>query len=240
MARHQAKCVMDGRYVSMTQGLDELLGLNMSMIHDITAAVPRYKRGLRKGRGESSGHGKTSGRGTKGAGARQGGPHWKAGHEGGQTPLHRRLPARGFSNQNFETNWYVVNVADLERFQDGQIVDAIALVTAGLVRDTKNSVKILGDGTLSRKLTVIAGWYSKSAHQKITAAGGVAQNMKGDPFEFPKPKKVFVLRTEGAAKQGKAKGKGKPAPDASDAPQTPAPEAPPPAAEQKPAETQQP
>jgi large subunit ribosomal protein L15 len=176
----------------------------MSMTHEITAQVPRYKRGLRKGRGESSGHGKTSGRGTKGAGARQGGPHWKAGHEGGQTPLHRRLPARGFSNNNFETNWYIVNLSSLEQFQDGATVDASALEKAKLIPDTKLGVKILGDGELTKKLTVLAGWYSKSAHQKITAIGGAAQNLKAEPFQFPKPKKIFVKRDPVAAKKEKA------------------------------------
>lgn len=175
----------------------------MSMTHEITAQVPRYRRGLRKGRGESSGHGKTSGRGTKGAGARQGGPHWKTGHEGGQTPLHRRLPTRGFSNDKFENDWYVVNVGELEQFQDGSTVDSAALMKAKLIPDTKLGIKILGDGSLTKKLTVVAGWYSRSAHQKIGAAGGVAQNLKGEPFEFPKPKKVFVKRDPAAAKKEK-------------------------------------
>jgi large subunit ribosomal protein L15 len=168
----------------------------MSMIHDITATVPRYKRRKRKGRGESSGMGKTSGRGTKGAKARQGQPSWKPGHEGGQTPLHRRLPTRGFSNNNFETNWYVINVSDLNRFDDGATVDAAALQQAKLVRDDRYNVKVLGDGNLTKRLTVVAGWYSKSAHDKITAAGGAAQNLKGEPFQFPKPKKKFVPREQ--------------------------------------------
>src|SRR5215510_5625170 len=114
----------------------------MSMIHEITAQAPRYKKNLRKGRGESSGHGKTSGRGTKGAGARGGGPHWKPGHEGGQTPIHRRLPTRGFSNHNFETNWHVVNISELEQFDNGTTVDAAALIEVGLVPDTRYGVKI--------------------------------------------------------------------------------------------------
>ena len=189
----------------------------MSMTHEITALVPRYKRGLRKGRGESSGHGKTSGRGTKGAGARQGGPHWKTGHEGGQTVLHRRLPARGFSNNNFETNWYIVNLSSLEQFQDGATVDASVLEKAKLIPDTKLGVKILGDGALTKKLTVLAGWYSKSAHQKITAAGGMAQNLKAEPFVFPKPKKVFVKRDPAAAKKEKVP---KAAPETPAAPET--------------------
>lgn len=178
----------------------------MSMIQDILGASPRYKRPLRKGRGESSGHGKTCGRGNKGSGARVGKPHWKPGHEGGQTPLHRRLPTRGFSNDKFATDWYVVNVGELNAFDDGATVDAAALVKAGLVPDAKAGVKILGDGSLTKKLTVVAGWYSKSAVEKISNAGGVAQNGKGEAFQFPKPKKKFVLNKD----KDKAK-KGKPA-----------------------------
>ena len=166
----------------------------MSMIHDITSAAPRLKRSQRKGRGRSSGRGKTSGRGTKGSGARTGKPSFGRGHEGGQTRIYRRLPTRGFSNQNFETNWYVVNISDLNRFDDGATIDAATLQGAGLIPDTKNAVKILGDGELTKKLTVVAGWYSKSAHEKIAKAGGSAQNLKGEAFEFPKPKKPFVKR----------------------------------------------
>lgn len=174
----------------------------MSMIHEITAKSPRYKRGRRYGRGESSGHGKTSGRGGKGASARGGGPYWKPGHEGGQTPLHRRLPTRGFSNDNFARDYYIINLGDLERFDDGSTVDAAVLEQAGLIPDNKLPVKVLGDGNLTRKLTIAAGWYSRSAHQKITSLGGTAQDLKGQAFEFPKPKKKFVPR-EQAKKAGK-------------------------------------
>jgi large subunit ribosomal protein L15 len=178
----------------------------MSMIHEIVSQVPRYKNRTRRGRGESSGLGKTSGRGGKGASARGGGPYWKTGHEGGQTPIHRRLPTRGFSNNNFETNWYIVNVEALNRFDDGATVDVNALIEAGLVPDNKQGIKILGDGNLTKKLTVVAGWYSKSAHQKITAAGGAAQSLKGEEFQFPKPKTRFVPRAP------KKKGGEEPAP----------------------------
>jgi len=198
----------------------------MSMIHEIVSQAPRYKNRIRRGRGESSGLGKTSGRGGKGASARGGGPYWKVGHEGGQTPIFRRLPTRGFSNQNFETNWYIINVEQLNRFDDGATVDVNALIKAGLVPDAKQGVKILGNGELSKKLTVVAGWYSKSAHQKITSAGGAAQNLKGEEFQFPKPKKRFVLRApkkkvteeagaEGGEKssEGKAEGKAEAKPE---------------------------
>ncbi len=178
----------------------------MSMTHEITTGAPRNKRTRRWGRGESSGRGKTSGRGNKGSGARGGGPHWKPGHEGGQTPIHRRLPKRGFSNDNFERRFHIVNLADLNRFDDGATVDSAALVQAGLVKDAKLPVKILGDGELTKKLTVVAGKYSKSAFEKITAAGGAAQNLTGGTFEFPKPKKRFVPREKAAGGSKKKKG----------------------------------
>jgi len=164
-----------------------------SMIHDITTGLPKNKHRKRKGRGESSGHGKTSGRGNKGAKARQG-TYIKRGHEGGQTPIFRRFPKRGFSNFDFERRYHIVNLANLASFDNGATVDAPALIAAGLVPDDRLPVKVLGDGDLTKKLTVIAGWYSKSAHQKIIAAGGAAQNIKGEPFEFPKPKKKFIPR----------------------------------------------
>jgi large subunit ribosomal protein L15 len=188
----------------------------MSMLHEITARAPRNKRTQRKGRGESSGRGKTSGKGNKGAKARVG-KYVKRGHEHGQTPIYRRLPKRGFSNDDFARRFHIVNLADLETFGDGTVVDAAALVEAGLVPDTTQPVKILGDGKFGKKLTVVAGWYSRSAHRKITEAGGAAQNLKGEAFEFPKPKKKFVKRE--APKKGKpaeapAEGAGAPAPAA--------------------------
>jgi len=165
----------------------------MSMTHEITARTPRNKHGQRKGRGESSGRGKTCGRGNKGAKARTG-TYIKRGHEGGQTPLFRRFPKRGFSNFDWERRFHIVNLLDLSVFDNGATVDAAALIEAGLVPDDKQPVKILGEGSIDKKLTVIAGWFSKSAHQKILDAGGTAQNLKGEAFEFPKPKKRFVKR----------------------------------------------
>lgn len=165
----------------------------MSMIHEITNGATRNKAPNRKGRGRSAGQGKTAGRGTKGAKARAG-TYVHSGHEHGQMPIYRRLPKRGFSNANFERRFAIVNLADLDQFDDGATVDSGALAKAGLVADEKKPVKILGNGSLSKKLTVVASWYSKSAHEKITQAGGVAQNAKGEAFEFPKPKKRFVPR----------------------------------------------
>ena len=175
----------------------------MSMIHDITPRAPRNRRPKRKGRGHSSGQGKTAGRGQKGAKARQG-KYVKPGHEHGQTPIFRRLPKRGFSNADFERRFHVVNLSDLERFQDGATVDAVALREAGLVPDDRQPVKILGDGTISKKLNITAGWYSRSAHEKILAAGGSAKNLKGEEFQFPKPKKKFVPREGGSGGKKKA------------------------------------
>jgi large subunit ribosomal protein L15 len=165
----------------------------MSMLHEISALSPRYKKSQRKGRGESSGRGKTSGRGNKGAKARVG-KYVKRGHEHGQTPIYRRLPKRGFSNFDFERRFHIVNLEDLNLFDDGTTVDAAALVEKGLVPDDTLPVKVLGDGKLSKKLTIVAGWYSKSAHEKIGAAGGTAQNSKGEAFAFPVPKKKFIPR----------------------------------------------
>ncbi len=165
----------------------------MSMVHEITTGAPRNKLRKRKGRGESSGHGKTSGRGNKGSKARNG-KYIKPGYEGGQTQIFRRLPKRGFSNENFERRFYIVNLADLAKFDEGSTVDGIALEAAGYIPDQKLPVKILGEGDFSKKLTIVAGKYSKSAHEKITAVGGTAQNLKGEAFEFPKVKKKFVKR----------------------------------------------
>jgi large subunit ribosomal protein L15 len=217
----------------------------MSMTHEITTGVPRHKAPKRKGRGESSGHGKTSGRGNKGSKARVG-KYIKRGYEGGQTPIFKRFPKRGFSNENFERRYHIVNLQDIEaHFEDGATVDAAALIDKGLVPDTRQPVKILGQGAISKKLTFIAGWYSKSAHERITEAGGTAQNLKGEAFEFPKPKKKFVPREPvkkakkseeapaapegGAPEAAKGEAAAKPAAPAKQA--APAPEAPKPAAE---------
>jgi large subunit ribosomal protein L15 len=165
----------------------------MSMIHEITGDLPRYKKPQRKGRGESSGRGKTCGRGNKGSKARVG-TTYKPTYEGGQTEIFRRFPKRGFSNENFERRYHIVNLAELDSFDEGATVDALALLEKGLIPDTKLPVKILGDGAISKKLTIVVGWYTKSAHQKISDAGGMAQNAQGEAFAFPAPKKKFVPR----------------------------------------------
>jgi large subunit ribosomal protein L15 len=184
----------------------------MSMIHEITSATPRLKRSQRKGRGESSGRGKTSGKGHKGAKARVG-KYIKRGHEGGQTPIFRRFPKRGFSNFDFESRFHIINLADLNRFEEGTTVDAVVLMEAGLVRDRKHPVKVLGNGNIEKKLNVQAKWFSRSAHEKISQAGGAAQDEKGQPFVFPreKPRRVDpkVLKAGPGTKSEKAKSRDK-------------------------------
>jgi len=203
------------------------------MTHEITAGVPRYKKTQRKGRGESSGRGKTSGRGNKGSKARVG-TYIKRGYEGGQTPIFRRFPKRGFSNFDFERRFHIVNLADLEQFDAGTTIDATALKDKGLIPDLKQPVKILGNGELTKKLTIQAGWYSKSAHEKIAKVGGSAQNIKGEAFEFPKPKKKFVPREGGPSKKSKKAAATEEAAPAAAAPAPAEGSAPAPAAEPKP------
>src|SRR4051812_21022928 len=150
------------------------------MIHEITVQAGKHKKRMRVGRGESSGHGKTCGRGTKGSGARTGGKI-KLGSEGGNMPLFRRIPKRGFNNNAFRQNFSIVNVGDLEgHFEAGATVDASSLIAKGLVRDERYPVKILGDGELTKKLNVVAGKFTKQAADKITKAGGTTQALELD------------------------------------------------------------
>lgn len=142
-------------------------------ITKITSAAGANKRKKRVGRGESSGHGKTSTRGNKGAGARTGTPGTYGLKEGGQTPLFKRLPKRGFSNFRFRKTYSVVNVKDLEEmFEAGATVNGAALAAAHLIRDEKDPVKLLGDGSVSKKLIVEVNKVSRQAAEKIKAAGG--------------------------------------------------------------------
>jgi large subunit ribosomal protein L15 len=125
----------------------------------------------RLGCGESSGHGKTSGKGHKGQKARSGGSI-RLGFEGGQMPLHRKMPKRGFNNAEFKTRYAVVNVSDLERFDAGAMIDEAVLRKAGLVRGIIDGVKILGDGELSKKLSINVAKVTGAAREKIEKAGG--------------------------------------------------------------------
>ena len=143
--------------------------------NEITSIAGAHKKSKRIGRGKGSGHGKTSGRGHNGNGQRAG-AHLKTAFEGGQMPLFRRIPKRGFNNFNFETRYEIVNVSQLERFfDDGSTIDVESLVSAGLVDNLKSKVKILGDGQLTKKLDVAAQKFSKSAEQKISGCGGTAK-----------------------------------------------------------------
>jgi len=147
------------------------------MTHEITQRAGRHKRRRRKGRGQGSGVGKTAGRGHKGQLSRSGKkpPVVK---EGGQMPLFRRLPKRGFNNANFANYYAIVNVSQLDHFAEGSRIDAQILHEAGLIHSAKHSVKILGDGQLNRKLTVVAHKFSRSAEQKITSAGGTVEKVE--------------------------------------------------------------
>lgn len=142
-------------------------------LHELSPVPGSVRDVKRIGRGHGSGQGKTAGKGHKGQKARAGrGMQW--GFEGGQWPLQRRLPTRGFVN-NFATRYVGVNVAALGGFEDGATVDAETLKAAGLIKKAGDGVKILGNGTLSKKLTVKAAAFSESAKAKIEAAGGKAE-----------------------------------------------------------------
>ena len=134
--------------------------------------VPRKKRRKRVGRGPGSGHGKTAARGHKGQGQRSGFKK-RPWFEGGQMPLQRRVPKRGFKSLNKKI-YQLVNIVSLERFEDGQTVDVPVLKQCGLIKNDKDPVKILGDGELTKKLSVRADAFSKSAQEKIAKAGGDA------------------------------------------------------------------
>ena len=142
--------------------------------YEITSVVGKYKARRRIGRGTGSGHGKTCGRGHKGAGSRAGATSMSL-FEGGQMPLFRRLPKRGFSNYKFARRYKIVNVSELERFEDGAIIGVEQLSDAGLIDSGRSRVKILGDGELTKRFEVTAHKFSKSAEEKITGCGGTAK-----------------------------------------------------------------
>jgi large subunit ribosomal protein L15 len=142
-------------------------------LHELHNPAGARKKRKRVGRGPGSGWGKTSGRGSKGQNSRAGGKT-AVGFEGGQMPLKRRLPKRGFTNI-FKKQYALVNVRDLERFESNSTVDPVALVKAGLIKKLYDGVKVLGEGTLTKALTVKAHHMSKQAREKIEGAGGKAE-----------------------------------------------------------------
>ena len=139
-------------------------------LHELSPAPGSVKKAFRKGRGEGSGNGKTAGRGQKGQWARSGGGV-RVGFEGGQMPLARRLPKRGFNNI-FAERLEAVNVSALNKFEDGATVTVCDLLEKGVLSKCEHGVKILGNGTLNKKLIVRASAFSASAKEKIVAAGG--------------------------------------------------------------------
>jgi large subunit ribosomal protein L15 len=151
--------------------------MDLSTVHQ---GINKRKRKKRVGRGVGSGHGKTASRGAKGqyASAGAGHPSWT--FEGGQMPLFRRMPKRGFSHATWDRIYHIVNVGDLDKaFEAGATVDAEALRTVGLAKGPADGVRILGTGELTKKLTVRAHHFSKSAAEKITAQGGTTETIPG-------------------------------------------------------------
>lgn len=144
--------------------------------YQITSVAGRHKSRKRVGRGTGSGYGKTCGRGHKGSKSRAGAKKMSL-YEGGQMPLFRRLPKRGFNNARFASQYETVNVSQLEKFDDGGVVGTNELKNAGLIRSAASKVKILGDGQLTKKLEVKAHKFSRSAQQKIMATGGSADRV---------------------------------------------------------------
>ena len=140
-------------------------------LHELSPAAGSAKANWRKGRGPGSGNGKTAGKGHKGQNARSGGGV-RPGFEGGQLPLYRKLPKRGFNNSRFGKCYAVVNVSSLNKFNDGDVVDVAALLAAGIIKNTFDGLKVLGEGELTKKLTVKAAVFSASAKEKIEAVGG--------------------------------------------------------------------
>ena len=139
-------------------------------LHELSPAEGSSKKVFRKGRGAGSGNGKTAGKGHKGQNARSGGGV-RPGFEGGQLPLYRKLPKRGFHNK-FAKQYTIINVDVLNRFNDGDVVDSDVLLASGVVSAVNDGIKVLGEGEISKKLTVKAAVFSANAKEKIEAAGG--------------------------------------------------------------------
>ena len=143
-------------------------------LNELSPAQGSAKAAWRKGRGPGSGNGKTAGKGHKGQNARSGGGV-RPGFEGGQLPLYRKLPKRGFNNARFSNVYTIVNVGALNKFNDGDVVDSAALLANGVISVVNDGIKILGEGELTKKLTVKAAVFSASAKEKIEAVGGKSE-----------------------------------------------------------------
>lgn len=178
------------------------------MIHEVTAKVGKHKKRKRVGRGIGSGHGKTCGRGHKGAGSRAGATgSIRASREGGQMPWFRRVPKRGFGNSLFRRDYKTVNIGAIDaRFESGAEVNPEALVRVGLVHDLATPVKILGEGELTKKLSVTAAAFSKAARQKIEDAGGAVKIEGGYKARPPRRKsgKAAAAKPAKSAKPAEA------------------------------------
>ena len=144
-------------------------------LHELSPAAGSAKANWRKGRGPGSGNGKTAGKGHKGQNARSGGGV-RPGFEGGQFPIYRQHPKRGFNNQ-FATNYAIVNVETLNKCVDGTVVDLEMLLAAKIIRKPMDGLKVLGNGELTKKLTVKAAVFSATAKEKIEAAGGKVEEV---------------------------------------------------------------
>ncbi|MGM9642007.1 MAG: 50S ribosomal protein L15 [Eubacteriales bacterium] len=145
-------------------------------LNELRPAEGSVQERFRKGRGTGSGNGKTAGKGHKGQNARSGGGV-RPGFEGGQFPIYRQLPKRGFNNKRFATVYSVINVSDLNRFEDGAVVDIETLLAARVIRKANDGLKVLGNGELTKKLTVKAAKFSAAAKEKIEAAGGSCEEV---------------------------------------------------------------
>ncbi len=145
-------------------------------LHELSPAAGSARDNWRRGRGAGSGNGKTAGKGHKGQNARSGGGV-RPGFEGGQIPAYRRLPKRGFNNCRFADKYAIVNLEDLNKFNDGDVVTIEALLEKRIIRKAFDGLKVLGRGELNKKLTVQAKIFSASAKEKIEAAGGKAEVM---------------------------------------------------------------
>jgi len=147
-------------------------------LNELSASVGANQIAFRKGRGVGSGNGKTGGRGHKGQNSRAGGGV-RLGFEGGQMPLFRRIPKRGFNNKNFACKYVEVNVSDLERFEDGTVVNAALLKELGVISFSKamDGIRVLANGELTKKLTVQAAGFSAGAKAKIEKTGGLAEEV---------------------------------------------------------------